>query len=357
MIKEAVRKLIQREDLSEQEAYLAMGDVVEGKATASQIAAFATAARMKGLAVQEIIGAVKAVRERLPCIPAREDLIVLDREEINLDEETLYQTFSGNGIRTKTFTISTATAFVVAGAGARVAKSGNSGPSDFFGGEQVLRALGIELRISTSLVERCIEEMGVGFLYTPVFQGPWRPTLEVRRQMGFRTLFNLIGPLCNPCGAQKLFLGVYEPESMTTLAQVLKALGIQRGVIVHGQDSLDEVSITGKTLICRADPSGLHFHEILPEDVGLKRAKVEDIAGGNAADNARIIREVLSGETGARRDVVVLSAALALMAACKAKDIPQGMEMARSAIDSREALRRLEGVVRLTNERGYARAL
>jgi anthranilate phosphoribosyltransferase len=357
MIKEAIGRLIQGRDLTEEEAYLAMVDVVEGRATPPQIASFATAARMKGVSVREVLGAVKAVRERLPRIRARDDLVVMDREEINLDEETMLRTFLGNGKRTRTFTISTATAFVVAGAGVKVAKSGNPGPSDLLGGEQVLRALGIELQISTTLVERCIEEMGVGFLYTPMFQGPWRPTLEVRRQMGFRTLFNLMGPLCNPYGAQRLFLGVYEPESMTLLGEVLKALGIQGAVIVHGEDSLDEVSITGKTLICQVDPAGLAFHEILPEDVGLRRGKVEEIAGGNAADNARIIRGILSGDDGARRDVVVLSSALALLAAGRAKDVPDGLTMAREAMESGEALRRLEGVIRLTNEKGYARAL
>lgn len=212
MIREAILKVIQGTHLTEEECYLVTSEMIQGKATPSQIASLLTGFRLKGLNVAEIVGAARAFRERAPKLNIRDGLLVVDREEINLDEETILRTALLNGTGTRTFNISTATAFVVAGASVRVAKSGSMAPSDFVCSEHVLRALGIELDITTSLVERCVEEVGIGFFYTPILQGVLRRAFQVQSQVGFRTLLNQVGPLCNPGGAQLVFLGVYELE-------------------------------------------------------------------------------------------------------------------------------------------------
>jgi anthranilate phosphoribosyltransferase len=356
MIKEAIYKIIRGMDLTEDEAFQAMVEIIEGQGSHPQISSFLTGLRIKGPTIPEIVGAAKAVRERVTRLSIEDDLIVIDREEINLDDETIFQTALDNTKGTKTFNISTATAFVVAGAGARVAKSGNMAPSDYVGSENVLRALGIELDVTTTLVERCIEEVGLGFLYTPMFQGIWRHTFEVRRQMGFRTLFNTITPLCNPAGAKRFFLGVYEPERIAKIAQVLKGLDITKGVIVHGEHSLDEVSITGKSLVCELTSGEPKTYELFPEDVGLTRAKPEDIMGRDAKENAKIIQRILNGDNGARRDVVLFNSSLALVAAGKAENIQKGLQMAKEAIDSGNAKAKLEEIIRLTNERAFVRS-
>ncbi len=356
MIKEAIYKVIQGIDLKEEEAYQAMIEIIEGIGTPSQIASFLTGLRIKGPTVPELVGAAKAMRERVARLSIEDNLIVIDREEINLDDETIFQTALNNKKGTKTFNISTATAFVVAGAGVRVAKSGNMAPSDYVGSANVLRALGIELAITTTLVERCIEEVGLGFLYTPIFQGVWRHTFEVRRQIGFRTLCNIIAPLCNSAGAKTVFLGVYEPEMIAELAQVLKGLDISRGIIVHGEHSLDEVSITGKSLVCEINSRETKTYELFPEDVGLRRAKPQDIQGRDARENARIIHSILDGENGPRRDIVLFNSALALLAAGKANSIQEGLKMAEEAIDSGNAKAKLESIIRLTNEEGFIRS-
>jgi anthranilate phosphoribosyltransferase len=281
----------------------------------------------------------------------------MDREEIDVDDETIDRTSFRNGRGTKTFNVSTATALVVSGAGVRVVKSGNRVPTELVGSEQVIRALGIEPDTGRTLAQRCIRDVGLAFLFPPLAGGNWGTIYTVRRHLGFRTLFNSVGPLCNPAGSGTVFLGAYEPESMPKLASILHELGIHCGMIVHGDDSLDEASITGKSTICQLRPTGFELREMVPEDVGLARATPEDIRGGNAEANAMTIRRILDGERGARRDLVVLNAGLALLGCEKAESIQVGMEMAAESIDSGGARRKLESIAKLTNEEGYTRGV
>jgi anthranilate phosphoribosyltransferase len=355
MIGEAIGQVMRGRDLTEEESYRAMEEMVEGRANPSQIAALLTAWRMKGAAPREILGAAKALRDRIPRISASDALLSMDREEIHVDDETIDRTSFRNGRGTKTFNVSTATALVVAGAGVRVVKSGNVIPSNLVGGEHVLRALGIELDITRTAVERCIEEVGLAFVYSPASQGRWSATYAVRRQLGFRTLLNLVEPLCNPCGARTVFLGAYEPDGMARMASILRALDIHRGMVVHGEDTLDEASITGKSTLCQLRPAGFEVREMVPEDVGLSRATPDKIRGGDAEANALAIRNILNGERGARRDLVLLNAGLALVGCDKADSVPLGMEMAADAIDSGAARGKLESIVRRTNEQGFMR--
>jgi len=332
-----------------------MAEMVEGRAVSSQIASFLTASKVKGFAPQEIVGATRALRDRAPRVCVRNEALAMDREEIHLDDETIDRTSFRNGRGTKTFNISTATAFVTAAAGVGVVRCGGVTSSEFVGSEHVLRALGLELEITRTVVERCLDEVGLAFIYMPLLQAGWGPTLDVRRQLGFRTLLNVVAPLCNPCGAKNVFLGVYEPEDVVKMAKILRSLDIENGLVVHGDDCLDEASITGKTIFCQLRPAGFDFQEMSPEDVGLPRAAPEEIRGGNARDNAQILRAVLEGDRGARRNVVLLNAALSLMGAGKADSIRIGLEMAAEAIDSGDAKGRLDTILKITNERGYTR--
>jgi anthranilate phosphoribosyltransferase len=352
MFRESIRKVIGGTDLSESEMAETMGDMLSGKATAAQVGALVTALRTKGETVGEITGAAKAVRERTQRIPLNNHLVNIDRDEINVEEETILDTCGTGGDGTRTFNVSTATAFVAAGGGARVAKHGHRAVSSLCGSADVLMSLGVKLDINHSNVERCIHELGIGFLYAPFYQGAMKHVAAARREIGIRTIFNLMGPLTNPAGATVQVLGVYAAELTETMAQVLRNLGTREAFVVFGEDTLDEISICGATRVTHLADGLIRTFTISPEDFGFTPAQLVDIRGGNARQNARIIRDILDGEPGPKRDMVLLNAAAAFVASGLEADLAGGIERARESIDSGKARAKLEGLISLTQQCG-----
>ncbi|MEW6558363.1 MAG: anthranilate phosphoribosyltransferase [Elusimicrobiota bacterium] len=342
MIKEAIAKVVQKENLSEKEATDVMTEIMTGQATEAQIASFITALRMKGETVEEITGCAKVMREHATQITIKKHAVDIDRDEINIDWETIVDTCGTGGDKTKTFNISTATTFVVAGCGVVVAKHGNRAVSSKCGSADVLEELGINLELPPQKVEECINKISIGFLFAPMLHSAMKYAIGPRRQIGIRTIFNILGPLTNPANANAQVLGVYSSELTEPLAYVLKNLGTKSAFVVHGMDSIDEISITGKTQISELQNGRIKTYTVKPEDFGLKKAKQEDIAGGDAKENAKIILDILSGKRGPKRDIVVLNAAFALTAAEKSKNIKDGIELAEKSIDLGKAFKKLE---------------
>lgn len=349
MIKKAIAKVVERIDLTEAEMIEVMDQVMGGEATPAQIAAFITALRMKGETVPEITGAARVMRTRATPIRAGR-VLDLDRDDINIDRETILDTCGTGGSGTKSFNISTTVALVVAACGVKVAKHGNRSVSSACGSADVLERLGVNLDVTPDVVERCIAELGVGFLFAPALHGAMRHAIGPRKEIGIRTLFNILGPLTNPAGADRQVLGVYREPLVEELAQVLVNLGCRRGFVVHGLDGMDEVTLTGPTKVGEIRDGQLSLYTVSPEDFGLSRCPISELQGGDAARNAEIVREVLGGGKGPRRDIVLLNAAFALVAAGAAADVPGGMALAAGAIDGGRALSKLEGLARMTNE-------
>lgn len=336
MIQEAIRKVVERQDLSEAEAKAAMEQIMAGEATPAQIAAFMTALRMKGETVDEISGCAQAMRERAVRISPR--------------VERLVDTCGTGGDGAKTFNISTAAAFVVAGGGVAVAKHGNRSVSSLCGSADVLEALGVHIDLAPEAVEACIEQVGIGFLFAPRFHASMRHAAGPRREVGVRTIFNLLGPLTNPASARFQLLGVYDRSLTEPIARVLHRLGVEEAFVVHGLDRLDEISITGETQISHLKGGEVTTFVLHPGDVGLKPAGPGEIAGGDAQQNAEIVRRVLSGEGGPRRDIVLLNAGAAFVAAGAARDLEDGVSLAARVVDERKALEKLEALVEFTHE-------
>ncbi|MEZ4598450.1 MAG: anthranilate phosphoribosyltransferase [Syntrophotaleaceae bacterium] len=349
MIKEAIARLVELQDLSEAMMIDVFDQIMGGEATPAQIGAFIVALRMKGETVEEITGAARVMRARVT--PVRCSRVLdLDREDINLDRETILDTCGTGGSGTKSFNISTTVAFVVAACGIKVAKHGNRSISSSCGSADVLEELGVNLNVTVERVEQCLSELGIGFLYAPALHGAMRHAIGPRKEIGVRTIFNILGPLTNPAGADRQVLGVYREELVETLAQVLVRLGCQRGFVVHGMDGMDEVTLSAPTRVAEIDGQQVRLFTVEPEDFGLKRCRLADLQGGDAAQNAAIVRAVLGGKTGPRRDVVVLNTAFALVAAGKAPDLPSAIRQAENSIDSGSAIRKLEDLVRITNQ-------
>ncbi|AJF07210.1 anthranilate phosphoribosyltransferase [Geoalkalibacter subterraneus] len=349
MIKQAIAQVVEGNDLPEAQMLEVMDQIMGGEATPAQIGSFITAMRMKGETVEEIAGAAKVMRAHATPIRVG-GVLDLDRDEINIDRETILDTCGTGGSGTKTFNVSTTVAFIVAACGVKVAKHGNRSVSSACGSADVLEHLGVNLEVSPSVVENCIDELGIGFLYAPALHGAMKYAIGPRKEIGIRTIFNILGPLTNPAGANRQVLGVYRPSLVTPMAQVLSRLGCRRGFVVHGCDGMDEVTLTGPTYIAEINGGKVNAYDVAPEDFGLKRCKLDELRGGDAACNAEIVRGILKGDKGPRRDIVILNAAFSLCAAEIADDIPQGLKMAAEAVDSGRALERLEGLVRLTNE-------
>ncbi len=348
MIKEAIGKLVLQQDLSETEMIEVMNQIMGGEATPAQVGAFITALRMKGETIEEITGAARVMRDHATPIRVGRALD-LDREEINLDRETILDTCGTGGSGTKSFNISTTVAFVVSACGVKVAKHGNRSISSACGSADVLEALGVNLNVTPQQVESCINEIGVGFLFAPALHGAMKHAIGPRREIGIRTIFNILGPLTNPAGADRQVLGVYDESLVEVMAKVLVKLGCQRGFVVHGLDGMDEVTLTGPTRIGEICDGAVTLSTIEPEDFGLRRCNLLDLQGGDAAANAAIVRDVLSGVPGPKLDVVSLNAAYALVAAGVAKDVDAGLDRARSVIVDGLAMAKLEGLVNLTN--------
>jgi len=335
MLKELVSKLVSRESLSAVEAEAAMDEIMSGGATEAQIAAFAVALRMKGETVDEIAGCARAMRAKATRIQApRVDLL---------------DTCGTGGDASGTFNISTAAALVAAGAGCCVAKHGNRGVSSSCGSADVLRELGVRIDAPVATVERSLRDAGIGFLFAPALHGAMKHAIGPRREIGIRTVFNILGPLTNPAGARHQLLGVYEARLVEVMAAVLASLGCVHCLVVHGDDGLDELTTTATTQACEMKNGRLLPFTIRPEDAGLPRARLDDLRVSSAAESASVIRGVLGGRRGPQRDIVVLNAAAALVAAGRADGLREGCLRAAAAIDAGAAARALDQLIAITN--------
>jgi anthranilate phosphoribosyltransferase len=337
MIKEAIKKVVRKIDLTEAETRGVFDEIMSGNATLAQIGSFLTALRMKGETVDEITGAAKVMRERSVKIDAGEGAIV--------------DTCGTGGSGTNTFNISTTAAFVVAGCGLKVAKHGNRSASSQCGSADVMEALGVNLDIGPERVEKCMQEIGIGFMYAPLFHGAMKYAVTPRKEIGIRTIFNLLGPLSNPANATSQVLGVYDAKLTKVIAAVMKNLGCRRAFVVSGMDTLDEITITGKTKITELNKGRLKTYFVSPEKFGMKRSGLMNIKGGDAKENADILLSILEGERGARRDVVLLNAAAALVAGFKARNFKTGIGLAEDSIDSGRALEKLSRLIVMTGSR------
>lgn len=349
MILESLKKVVEREDLSAEEAFLTMDEIMSGKATDAQIAAFLTALRLKGETVAEITGFARAMREKVSPVRVRGQV---DASLSGTDREALVDTCGTGGDASNTFNISTATAFVVAGAGIPVAKHGNRSVSSLCGSADVVEALGVSLELSPEQVGRCIDEVGIGFLYAPLLHKAMKYVMTARREIRIRTVFNILGPLTNPAGASAQVMGVYQEGLTEVLARVLHELGSRRAYVVHGLDGLDEVSPSAETKVSEVRDGHVHTYRVSPEDFGLKRARLSDLQGGNAAENAMVIRQILGGDQGPKRDVVLMNASLAIAAGGKARGFREGVAAAARAIDSGAAMEKLHKLVEFSQQHG-----
>ncbi|MBW2601524.1 MAG: anthranilate phosphoribosyltransferase [Deltaproteobacteria bacterium] len=349
MIKEMIQKAVKGIDLTEDEMVGVMNEIMEGKTTDAQIGSFITALRMKGETISEITGAARVMRKKATRIRISNEAVDIDRDEINVDRETIVDTCGTGGDETNTFNVSTTTAFVAAGGGLKVAKHGNRSVSSQCGSADVLEALGANLEVGPEVVEQCIEKIGIGFLYAPKLHGAMKYAIGPRREVGIRSIFNLLGPLTNPAGANVQVLGVYDQALTSVLAEVLGRLGSTRAMVVFGEGSFDEISITGPTHLSELKDGRVSNYSIEPEDFEMTRADITDIKGGNPEENAGIIREILGGQYGPRRDMVLLNASAVFYVSGKTKDMNEGIKMASESIDSGKALEKLEQLVKRTN--------
>ena len=342
IITEAVRALVERRDLSRIEAAAAMEAIMSGAATNSQIAAFLTALRMKGETVEELIGFAQVMRQKVVKIRTHADEVAA---LTGTDREMLVDTAGTGGDAAGTFNVSTATAFVVAGTGLRVAKHGNRSVSSLCGSADVVETLGINLDLPAPKVARCVDEVGIGFLYAPLLHTAMKHVMPARREMGIRTVFNMLGPLTNPAAANAQVIGVYAASLTEPLARVLAELGTIRAFVVHGADGLDELSNTGESRVAEVREGVVRTFTVRPEDFGLPRAAITDLRGGDREQNAQIIKALLDGEPGPRRDIVLMNAAAALVAGARARDLKEGVTLAAQSIDSGAARAKLERLI------------
>ena len=336
MIKDAIAKLADRASLTEQEAESVMLEIMDGAATPAQIAAYLMGLRLKGETVEEIAGSVRAMRAKAVRIAVGDPLVV--------------DTCGTGGDGAHTFNISTTTAFVVAGAGLTVAKHGNRSVSSKSGSADVLSALGVEIDLSTVRVADCIDEVGIAFLFAPLYHGAMKNCAGPRQEMGIRTMLNLLGPLTNPAGATIQVLGVYESQLTSLLGNVLMHLGSQHCFVVHGMDGLDEITLTTKSQISEATGGILSNYLLNPAEFGLALVPAKQLAGGTPQENAAITRDILRGRKGPKRDIVCLNAAPALVAARKATSLQDGFLLAGQAIDSGAAAEKLTRLIAFTNK-------
>ena len=346
MILDALHRIATHgQSLSRQDARAVMAEVLSGKCTDSQIAGLLVGLRMKGETVEEIVGFAEAIRAAAIPLNLKNDsaLDVSDTER-----DALVDTCGTGGDTSGTFNISTATAFVVAGAGVRVAKHGNRSISSKCGSADVMEALGVNINLPPERLVECLKQVGIAFLFAPLVHSAMKHVQTARRELKLRTVFNLLGPLTNPARASAQVVGVYSAELVDKLAEALSMLGVRRALVVHGMDGLDEITITGPTRIAEVRDSEVHTYEVTPEEFGMPRARLEDISGGDAAANAAIIRAVLDGTQSARRDVVLLNAAAALVAAGKANHLSDAFPLAVESIDSNAAKKKLNDMVHFT---------
>ncbi|MFP4417452.1 MAG: anthranilate phosphoribosyltransferase [Chitinispirillaceae bacterium] len=328
MIREAIREVIAGKDLSLEMTRIVFDEIMSGKATAAQIAALIVGLRLKGESIDEITGAAQIMRDKATRI-------------IPKDSSALVDTCGTGGDSSGTFNISTAAAFVAAGAGATVAKHGNRSVSSKSGSADVLEALGVNITVSPDTMQQCLDSIGIAFLFAPAMHGAMKHAIGPRKEIGVRTIFNILGPLTNPAGATNQLLGVFSPTLTEPLSHVLSNLGSSRAYVVHGMNSIDEVSLASETRISELNGNTVRTYTVIPEDFGLVRAPTESVLGGDAEENAGIIRKILSGKKGPYRDIVVFNAAFAIVAAGLAEDPAEGIRLAQQSIDSGAAENKL----------------
>ncbi|WP_028585450.1 anthranilate phosphoribosyltransferase [Desulfogranum mediterraneum] len=341
MIRKAISMLIEQSDLSEAQMIEVMEQIMGGDATPAQIGSFITALRMKGETIDEIVGAVKVMRAKATFV------------DTGVDTSTglLMDIVGTGGDGSGSFNVSTTTSFVVAGAGIPVAKHGNRAVSSSCGSADVLEALGVDLTMAPSEVGRCVQTIGIGFLFAPMLHGAMKYAIQPRREIGIRTIFNVLGPLTNPAGANVQLTGVFARELTTVLAEVLVRLGMKRTLVVWGEGNLDELTIGGTSYIADGHDGQVSSSTVTPEEVGLQRAGMEAIRGGRTPEeSAEMVRSVLRGTPGARLDMVLLNGGAALLAADKVADLRQGVAMAREIVASGAALEKLDQLVAFCNQ-------
>lgn len=329
-----IQRLLDQQDLTETEAAGAMDTIMEGKATPAQIGAFLTALRMKGERPEEIAAFARVMRQHAVAIRPVTTRVLVD-------------TCGTGGDGQHTFNISTASAFVAAGAGIPVVKHGNRSVSSTCGSADVLSALGVNISVDPRSQEEILRTAGIAFLFAPLHHPAMRHVMAARQELGCRTVFNILGPLANPAGAQAQVLGVYRPDLTPTMAEVLKLLGISRAMVVHGS-GLDEITTTGETVVSELKEDAIRNYSLDCRNYGIATAQTADLSGGDAATNARIIRDILQGERGAARDIVLMNAGAAIYVGGMARDLHEGIHCAGTAIDSGNALARLDALVDAT---------
>jgi anthranilate phosphoribosyltransferase len=346
-IVDGIRRVVEGQHLNRSEAESLMNEIMTGKATDAQIASFLTALRMKCETVEELIGFARVIRAKASPVRPKAGVAA---SLSGTDREMLVDTCGTGGDATGTFNISTATAFVLAGAGIRVAKHGNRSVSSLCGSADVVEAMGVRIDLNADAVAKCIDEVGIGFLYAPLLHEAMRYVVLARREMKIRTVFNLLGPICNPAQATAQVLGVYNEDLTEIMAQVLCELGTERAFVVHGSDGLDEITISGESKISEVRDGEVRTYYVTPEDFGIERAPISAIQGGNARENAEIIREILSNREGTRQDVVLLNAAAGLVVGGKAGSLRDGIRLARESIQSGGALSCMEKLIDFTQK-------
>jgi anthranilate phosphoribosyltransferase len=353
MILDALHRITNHgQSLARSEAREVMAEVLAGNCTDAQISALLVGLRMKGETVEEIVGFAEAIRTAATPFPiSLSDPSTSESAALDLSgtgRDALVDTCGTGGDASGTFNISTAAAFVTAGAGVRVAKHGNRSLTSKCGSADVMEALGVNIQLSAQRGAQCLREIGICFLYAPDLHSSMKQVQKVRRELRLRTMFNLLGPLTNPAHASGQVVGVYALDMVENLAEALSMLGLHRALVVHGLDGLDEITITGPTRIAETRDGSVRAYEVDPQEFGMSRSTLADIAGGDAADNAAIVRQVLSGEKSPRRDVVLLNSAAALVAAGRADHLADGIPLAMRSIDSGAASAKLGELIRFT---------
>ena len=338
MIRDAIRSVVEGKNLTEQEAVETMMEIMNGEATGAQVASFITAMRIKGETVEEITGFVKVMREKSVRVRPKSDMLL--------------DTCGTGGDRLDTFNISTTATFVIVGAGVTVAKHGNRAASSTCGSADVLEALGANLNLTPENVAFCIDNAGLGFMFAPAMHPAMKHAVGPRKEIGIRTVFNILGPMTNPAGAKRQVIGVFSPDITETMAKVLQALGTERAMVFHGMAGLDEISTLGETRVSELKDGEVRTYTMNPSDVGLDIVKPEDLSAGDGGvvDNVRALLDVLDGIRGPKRDIVLLNTAAALVVAGKANDLQHGMILAAESIDSGAAMNVLEKFKTITQE-------
>jgi|TARA_B100001971_G_scaffold215163_1_gene258601 anthranilate phosphoribosyltransferase len=334
MIQEAIAKLVEKQDLTQKEAEVVMNEIMEGKATDAQIAGFLIALRLKGETIDEITACAKVMRQKASTIKPKAEFLV--------------DTCGTGGDASNTFNVSTAAAFVAAGADISVAKHGNKSVSSKCGSADVLAALGVNIELQAKQVEKCIEEVGIGFMFAPLFHPAMKHVMPARKETGVRTIFNVLGPLTNPAGAESQVIGIFDPTLLTDIANTMKNLGSKHVMVVNG-DGLDEITIAGKTKVAELKNGKVKVYDINPEDYGFEISPLNSIVGGDAKENAKIIEGVLKGEKGPKQDIVLLNAGAAIYTSGKVNSFKEGIEAAKQSIDSGNAFKKLEALKKFTN--------